>query len=161
MTVLAEVLQLLNPRPKRRLVPPSPDPLDARAAEIDSIRETVAELQRTQQHEDVDGFVRLFMPDAVWVTAHGKRLTGRTEIRDFTRRVLPGAMQESTATYEAVHVTFVRPDVAVVNVRQRPVTHEGEPLDGQPEGRPLYVMTRDNNGWWLIAAGQNTHVKDE
>ena len=160
MTVLAEVLQLLNPRPKHRHVPSSQDPLDAREAEIDSIRETVAELQRTQQHEDVDGFVRLFTPDAVWVTAHGKRLTGRTEISDFTRRVLPGAMQESTATYEVVHVAFVRPDVAVVNARQRPVTHEGEPLDGQPEGRPLYVMTREN-GWWLIAAGQNTHVKDE
>ena len=127
-------------------------------ADIESIRETVAELQRTQQQEDVAGFTRLFTQTRS-VTAHGKRLTGRTEISEFTQRVLPGAMRESTATYGVVHVVFIRRDVAVVNVRQRPVTHDGTPLDGQPEGRPLYVMTRED-GWWLIAAGQNTHVKD-
>lgn len=123
------------------------------------IEERVAELERAQQQESVDGFVRLLTPDAVWVTAHGKRLTGRDEIYEFTRKVLPGAMKDSTARYEVVHVTFVRPDVAVVNVRQRPVTHDGEPLEGQPEGRPVYVMVKEE-GQWKIAAGQNTQVKE-
>lgn len=102
----------------------------------------------------------LLAQDAVWVTAHGRRLTGREEIRSFTEEVLPGAMAESTATYRVEHVTFVRPDVAVVNVRQQPVTHDGQPLDGQPEGRPVYVMSRDQ-GEWRIRAGQNTQVRDE
>lgn len=53
----------------------------------------------------------LLAQDAVWVTAHGRRLTGREEIRSFTEEVLPGAMAESTATYRVEHVTFVRPDV--------------------------------------------------
>ena len=50
-------------------------------------------------------------------------------------------------------------DVAVVSVRQRTVTLAGEPIDGAPEGRPTYVMTREG-GEWRIAAAQNTLVQD-
>jgi hypothetical protein len=34
-------------------------------------------------------------------------------------------MKDSMATYEVVHVLFIRPDVAAVKVRQRPVTLDG------------------------------------
>lgn len=81
------------------------------------------------------------------------------EIARFTRSVLPGAMPESTATYDVEHVLFVRPDVAVVNIRQRPRRLDGSPLDDVPEGRPVYVLAR-NQGEWQIAAGQNTQVRD-
>lgn len=107
----------------------------------------------------MDGFISLFTPDAVWVTAHGKRLTGRDEIHAFTKKVLPGAMKDSTATYEVVHISFVRDDIAVVNVRQTPITHDGEPLAGQPEGSPVYVMVEEE-GEWRIAAAQNTQIKE-
>lgn len=133
---------------------------EARRRNLAAIEGRVAELQRAQQQEDVDGFMGLFTPDAVWVTGHGKRLTGRDEIDGFTRKVLPGAMKDSTATYEVVHVSFVRPDVAVVNVRQRPVTHDGKPLEGRPEGRPVYVMVEEGGGW-KIAAAQNTILVEE
>ena len=124
-----------------------------------AIKGVVAELERAQQRELPDAFIALFLPDAVWTTAHGNRLIGRDEIADFTRRVLPGAMKESTATYEVTHVVFVRPDVVAVQVRQRPVTLAGEPLTDQPEGRPMYVMALEQ-GEWKIVAGQNTQVKD-
>lgn len=122
----------------------------------------VADLQRAQQQEDVDAFVGLFHPDAVWVTAHGMRLIGRDAIAEFTARVLPGAMRESTAVYEVEHVVRVRPDVAVVAVRQRPVTLDGEPIADQPEGRPTYVVARDADaaGAWRIVSGQNTQVRE-
>ncbi len=132
---------------------------EAQRRDVASIEEKVAELQRAQQQESVEGFMRLFTPEAVWVTAHGKRLTGRDEIHAFTRRVLPGAMKDSTARYEVVHISFVRPDVAVVNVHQHPITHDGEPLDGQPQGSPVYVMAKEE-GQWKIAAAQNTHIKE-
>jgi hypothetical protein len=38
-------------------------------------------------------------------------------------------MKDSMATYEVVHVLFIRPDVAAVKVRQRPVT-PAEPVAG-------------------------------
>jgi uncharacterized protein (TIGR02246 family) len=133
---------------------------EAQRRDVAALEERVAELEKAQQQESVDDFVGLLAPEAIWVTAHGKRLTGRDEIRAFTRKVLPGAMKDSTARYEVVHVSFVRPDVAVVNVHQRPTTHDGEPLEGQPEGRPVYVMSKED-GRWKIAAAQNTILVEE
>lgn len=73
--------------------------------------------------------------------------------------MLPGAMTESTATYELEHVLFIRPDVAAVKVRQRPVTLEGRPIAGQSEGSPRYVMAKED-GQWRMVAGQNTELLD-
>lgn len=130
-----------------------------RTTAIAEVTEVVARLERAQRAEDVDGFVALFRPDAIWTTGHGRRLTGRDEIAAFTGRVLPGAMAASAARYEVVHVLFVRADVAAVKVRQRSVTLDGEPIAGAPEGSPLYVMARED-GRWLLTACQNTPVVD-
>jgi uncharacterized protein (TIGR02246 family) len=125
-----------------------------------AILDTVARLEQAQQRENVDAFLQLFRHDAVWVTAHGRRLIDRDEIGAFTEQVLPGAMQDSTARYDVAHVSFVRPDVAVVNVDQVPIALDGEPLPMEPQGRPLYVMSKEDSGW-LIAAGQNTQVSEQ
>ena len=129
-----------------------------RDAEVEAIRQVVA-TANAQQNELPDEFVGLFRPDAIWTTAHGKRLIGRDEIAAFTRRVLPGAMRHSTATYQVEHVLFIRPDVAAVKVRQRPVTLDGRPIEGQNEGSPLYVMAKEGGRWRLVAC-QNTEVLD-
>ncbi len=132
-----------------------PDTSDElRLQETAAIERVVATLEHAQQNELPEEFVGLFHPDATWVTARGRRLTGRDEIAAFTRSILPGAMVDSTAIYEVVRVQFVRPDVAVVSVRQRPLTLDGRPLDDRPEGRPTYVMAKEG-GAWKIAAGQN------
>lgn len=126
---------------------------------VEAVEAVVAELERAQQQEDVDAFVGLFRHDAVWTTAGGKRLVGRDAIATFTAEVLPGAMRESTARYDVEQLVLVRPDVAVVQVRQRPITHEGDPLPDVPEGRPTYVLAHEG-GRWLLVAGQNTQVVD-
>jgi uncharacterized protein (TIGR02246 family) len=128
-----------------------------REAEIDAIRRVVATLEHAQQHELVDEFVNLFRADAIWTTGGGRRLFGRDQIAAFTQQVLPGAMKESTATYEVEHVLFIRPDVVAVKVRQQPVTHDRQPIEGQHEGSPTYVMAKED-GQWRIVAGQNTTV---
>jgi uncharacterized protein (TIGR02246 family) len=130
-----------------------------RAVEIEAIEQVIATVQHAQQNELPDEFVGLFRPDAIWTTAHGKRLTGRDEIAEFTHRVLPGAMKDTTATYELAHVVFIRPDVAAVKVRQRPVTLDGRPIEEQNEGSPLYVMAKEDGQWRLVAC-QNTEVLD-
>jgi uncharacterized protein (TIGR02246 family) len=126
-------------------------------SDFEAIREVVARLEHSQRHELVDEFVGLFREDAIWTTAHGKRLFGRDEIAAFTRQVLPGAMTEQTATYRVEHVLFIRPDVAAVKVRQRAVTLAGQPIEDQPEGSPLYVMAKEGGRWCLVAC-QNTQV---
>jgi len=125
------------------------------AARRHAVVDVVAALQGAQQRESVEDFVGLFRDDATWVTAGGRRLIGRQEIAEFTQQVLPGAMRDSSATYQVMHVVFVR--VAVVAVRQRPVDLNGQPLEDRPEGRPTYVMAEEADGWRIVA-GQNTQV---
>ncbi|HEU5083172.1 MAG TPA: SgcJ/EcaC family oxidoreductase [Acidimicrobiales bacterium] len=142
-----------NPTTTHAATPTDAAPQDV----VQAAEAVVAELQRAQQHEDVDAFVALFRDDAVWTTAGGRRLVGRDEIAAFTATVLPGAMRESTARYDVDHVVLVRPDVAVVQVRQIPITHDGAQLADQPEGRPTYVLAKEGERW-LLVAGQNTQV---
>jgi len=129
--------------------------MDTDTTDVESITDVVATLEHSQQHELPGEFVGLFREDAIWTTGGGKLLIGRDEISDFTHQVLPGAMTDMTATYEVVHVLFIRPDVAAVKVRQRYLTLDGEQVGN--EGTPMYVMAKED-GRWLLTANQNTEV---
>ncbi|MFA0845835.1 SgcJ/EcaC family oxidoreductase [Streptomyces rochei] len=125
----------------------------AHAADIEAVKQVVATVEHSQQHKDPDEFLALFHPDAVWTTAHGKVLFGLEAISEFTRKVLPAASWDGKVSYEVIHVLFIRPDVAAVKVRQRYLSP-----DDESEGAPLYVMTKQDDGRWLLTACQNTQV---
>lgn len=125
----------------------------AEAASLDAIAQVVATVERTQRTKDAEGFLALFHPEALWTTAHGKVLIGFEAIAQFTRAVLPTASWDGEVTYEVVHTQFLRPDVAAVKVRQLYRSPAGD-----TEGAPLYVMTREPDGRWLLTACQNTQV---
>ncbi|WP_158896210.1 SgcJ/EcaC family oxidoreductase [Amycolatopsis anabasis] len=131
----------------------------ARAAEIEAIKQVVATIQHAQRNELVEEFVDLFRADAIWTTSGGKRLFGRDEISAFTRQVLPGGMQGLTVTFDVVHVLFIRSDVAAVKVRQLYATTSGQPSADEGEGTPLFVMSKEDGQWRLVAC-QNTGVVD-
>ncbi|WP_435799456.1 SgcJ/EcaC family oxidoreductase [Streptomyces parvus] len=99
--------------------------------DVDAIVAFVAGVQHAQQNTLTDAFLSVFREDAIWTTAHGKRLTGLPEISAFTRKVLPPqADSPVTATYTVDLILFIRPDVAAVKIRQRPVSRaEGAYLD--------------------------------
>jgi uncharacterized protein (TIGR02246 family) len=122
-------------------------------ADLRAIEQVVATVERTQRARDAEGFLALFHPDALWTTGHGKVLIGLDAIAAFTRAVLPGAAWDGDVTYEVAHVQFLRPDVAAVKVRQVYRSAEGD-----TEGAPLYVMTRQDDGTWRLHACQNTPV---
>ncbi|MFG3103513.1 SgcJ/EcaC family oxidoreductase [Streptomyces sp. NPDC048182] len=124
------------------------------AADLKAVRDVVAAVERAQRAKDPEAFLALFHPDALWTTAHGKVLVGLDAIAEFTRAVLPAASFDGEVTYEVAHTRFLRPDVAAVKVRQ--VYHAP---DGGSEGSPLYVMTRQDDGRWLLHACQNTEVQ--
>jgi uncharacterized protein (TIGR02246 family) len=128
--------------------------MTAETADVNSIKQVVAAVERTQRAKDAEGFLALFHPDAVWTTAHGKVLIGFDAIAEFTRAVLPTASWDGEVTYEAVHTQLLRPGVAAVKVRQ--IYHSAE---GGTEGAPLYVMTKQDDGRWLLHACQNTEVQ--
>lgn len=127
--------------------------MSTETAEIEAIQQVVTTLDRAQRARDAEGFLALFHPDALWTTAHGKVLVGFDAIAEFTRAVLPGAQGTGDVTYEVRHIRFLRPDVAAVKVRQADHSADGG------EGSPLYVMTRQDDGRWLLHVGQNTVVR--
>lgn len=124
------------------------------------IRQLIADVERAQNERSPEDFLQHFTADAVWVTAFGRRLTGRDEISAFTRKVLTPALGNQYARYEAEHIAFLRPDVAAVNVRQRPVLDDGSPIPGEAEGSPLYILVKEGERW-MIAVGQNTKIQAE
>jgi uncharacterized protein (TIGR02246 family) len=137
-------------------------------ADLKAITEVVATVERTQRAKDPDGFLALFHPDALWTTAHGKVLIGLDAIAEFTRAVLPAATWDGEVSYEVAHTQFLRPDVAAVKVRQ--IYHSPQSdaqsdrqsdAQGDSEGAPLYVMTKQNDGRWLLHACQNTEVRTD
>lgn len=125
----------------------------AHAADIAAIEQVVATVEHAQQHKNPDEFLALFHPDAIWTTGGGKVLIGLDAISEFTHKVLPAANWEGKVTYEVVHMFFIRPDVAAVKVRQLYATPGDE-----SEGAPLYVMSKQDGGRWLLTACQNTVV---
>jgi uncharacterized protein (TIGR02246 family) len=135
---------------------PTVTPPGSSADVVATLIARVAELERTQQQEDVEGFLALFEADAVWVTGGGRRLIGLDVIREFTRSVLPGAMADGSVTYEVEHVLFISQDVALTGVNQEYVDLEGKHVSA---GLPSYVW-RHRAGVWRIIAGQNTGVPE-
>lgn len=135
---------------------PSVSPQESSLTDVDTLVERVAELERTQQQEDVEGFLALFDPLAVWVTGGGKRLIGLDVISDFTRTVLPGAMSHGSVSYTVEHILFISPAVALTGVRQQYVDLEGNPTAA---GLPSYVWRR-TDGDWKIIVGQNTAAEN-
>ncbi|CAM5437295.1 SgcJ/EcaC family oxidoreductase [Streptomyces badius] len=161
---------------------PAPAPtvigVPAPQEDVDAIVAFVAGVQEAQLNADPDAFLAGFREDAIWTTAHGKRLTGLPEISAFTRKVLPPQADSPViATYTADLILFVRPDIAAVKIRQRPAERAGgayldkifhgqedpaELMAARPEavpGTPTYVLAKDD-GVWRIAAAQNTQVLD-
>ena len=116
--------------------------------------ERVSDLESSQLEENVAAFVALLLPRATWVTGGGRRLTGRDEIEEFTRSVLPGAFAQGSVRYEVELVRMLAPDVVVTGIRQ---TYFDEHGGESSRGLPTYLWTRVGNEWYL-AVGQNTTV---
>jgi len=120
----------------------------------DALIGRVAELERSQRAEDVEGFLALFASSAVWVTGGGRRLVGLGEITAFTNDVLPGAFADGSVDYEVELISPITPQVVLTGVRQVYRDREGRPTS---QGAPSYVW-REEGGVWYIVAGQNTAV---
>ncbi|MFG2229767.1 SgcJ/EcaC family oxidoreductase [Streptomyces sp. NPDC048723] len=126
----------------------------ARTADIEAIHQVVAAVEASQQAKDPEAFLSLFHPDALWTTGGGKVLIGLDAISEFTRAVLPGASWDGRVSYTVTHLQFLRPDVVAVKVSQLYHSADG-PGD---EGVPTYVMTKEDDGRWLLTVCQNTQV---
>lgn len=130
-------------------------PEHAPSDDVAALVELVAFIEHVQRTENVEGFLSLFDPDAIWVNGAGSRLVGLDVISDFTGRVLPGAMADGSVTYAVDHIRFITPDVVLTGVNQEYLAADGSSLEPRSLGRPTYVWTRYRDSWRIVA-GQNT-----
>ncbi|MFE0047493.1 SgcJ/EcaC family oxidoreductase [Streptomyces albireticuli] len=118
-----------------------------------AVRGVVQALEDAFNAHDADALGETYARNATWTNAMGHVSQGREAITEAARRVLP-MLAEQFVRYEVTGLLPVRPDVIAVNVVQSPVTEAGEPVEG-PKGAPLYVVSREDEGWRIIA-GSNT-----
>lgn len=133
---------------------------DGEPADATAIVDFITEVLEAQRAGSVPRVRSLFRDDAVWTTAHGRRLHGRASIDAFLARTVHGSMARGAADYVVERVLFIRPDVAAVSVRVRPLGPDGAPHLAVPDAAPLYVLSKDD-GAWRIAAAQSTAVFDD
>ncbi|MBZ4320892.1 SgcJ/EcaC family oxidoreductase [Streptomyces huiliensis] len=134
-------------------VPVDVVPADVAAA----VRDVVRGLQDAFNAKDALALGECYARNATWTNAMGKRITGREEIVETSRKVFP-VLPDQPVRYEVVRMFAIRPEVIAVNVLQTPVSPAGDPVEGA-KGAPLYVVSKEADGWKIIA-GMNGFVTD-
>ena len=118
----------------------------------------VYELEQAWNAADGTAFAAPFTEDADVIHILGGYYTGRPAIEAGHRMIFGTIYKGSTVRYGVERIRFLRPDVALVFLRQHLQFFE----DGQPrelEARPTIVAER-TDGKWRIAALQNTRISE-
>ncbi|MFF1478503.1 SgcJ/EcaC family oxidoreductase [Streptomyces sp. NPDC058301] len=98
--------------------------------DVRAVVRLVAQVEYAQQNGLPEAFTELFRQEALWTVPHGDPLTGLEAINAFARSSLPGTVHRPlTVTCEAESIVFIRPDLAAVKIRQRPITRDGRRLE--------------------------------
>ncbi|QWF85251.1 SgcJ/EcaC family oxidoreductase [Amycolatopsis sp. CA-230715] len=127
----------------------------SREADIEAIKQVIADFQYAHANQLVDEYMSLFKKDAIATMAGGKVLLGHDELIGHVRTAY-ARKSEGVSTYELVHLQFIRPDVAAVKLHQVHTSDTDDDL--RNEGTPLWILTREEDGRWWLAATQNTPV---
>lgn len=105
---------------------------------------------------DADTYGDQFTEDATYVTFVGTHYRGRHEIVESHRVLFEKFVRGTALTSEVLDVRFPTPDTAVVTGRGD--THRGKP-PRKPTKVQTYVLVREFDGRWRIAAFHNTKRK--
>ncbi|WIM99529.1 SgcJ/EcaC family oxidoreductase [Actinoplanes oblitus] len=124
-----------------------------RLADRSAVTETIQALTAAWAAHDDQAYADQFTPDATYVTWVGTRYQGRGDIAASHRELWRKFLKGTTLADEITDIRFPTADTAIV-------TSRGEV---QPAGRTrrlgkvqTYVLVRDPDGRWRIAAFQNT-----
>ncbi len=118
----------------------------------------VYHLEAAWNAADGAAFAEPFADDADFIHILGGYYTGRAAIEAGHRMIFGTIYKGSTVRYSVEKIKFLRPDVAIVFVRQFLQFFE----NGQPrelESRPT-IIAEQTGGQWRIVALQNTRISE-
>ena len=121
------------------------------AADVEAIRQVIADAERAFTTNDAELLVEHFAENATAVGVTGARLDGRAAVLAASRGLFAGALRDQRARYELVDVVFVRPDVALAHQHATAVDPVGQPLPVGHAMTALYVLVREQGRWWVVA----------
>ncbi len=118
----------------------------------------VYQLESSWNAADAAGFAAPFADDAEFIHILGGYYTGRAAIEAGHRMILGTIYKSSTVRFSVEKIKFIRPDVALVFLRQfLQLLQDGTPHEVQ--ARPM-IVAESVEGKWHIAAMQNTRISD-
>ena len=123
-----------------------------------ALHRLVYELESAWNAADASAFAALFAEDAEFIHILGGYYTGREAIEAGHRMIFGTIYKSSTVRYSVEKIKFVRPDVALIFLRQYLQFFE----DGVPrelQARPT-ILAEMTDGDWHIAALQNTRISE-
>ena len=118
----------------------------------------VYHLEAAWNAADSAAFAEPFAEDAEFIHILGGYYSGRAAIAAGHRMIFGTIYKGSTVRYSVEKIKFLRPDVAMVFLRQFLQLYE----NGQPrelESRPT-IVAEQTDGQWRIAAVQNTRISE-
>ena len=134
--------------------------MTTQAEVIDAVRAVVEAADASQS--DAEGFTKLLTEEIVLVNFGGRRVIGRSNLRQAMEQALETPMAQVYTRNELVDVRFPRPDVAVASCikhisdeRERSEPDAGPRLEGQ--GSTTFVLVKQADEW-LIALAQTTPI---
>ena len=129
-----------------------------KSADEGAIRAQIAQMMNGWNAKSGAEFAKPFAEDADYVVVNGMQIKGRAAIADGHQRIFDTIYQNSTISYAAERIRFLRPDVAIVHVFGTLKVVNGETTQ-TGNARMTLVMTKTGDKW-EIAAFQNTSVQN-
>ncbi len=118
----------------------------------------VYQLETAWNAADAATFAALFVEDADFIHILGGYYSGRTAIEGGHRMIFGTIYKGSTVRYSVDGIKFLRPDVAIVFLRQFLQFREGGAAS-ELEARPTIVAEKVDGDWRIVAL-QNTRITE-
>jgi len=118
----------------------------------------VYQLEAAWNAADSGSFAALFAENADFIHILGGYYTGRTAIEAGHRMIFGTIYKGSTVRYSVEKIRFVRPEVAMVFLRQHLQFAENG-VATELDARPTIIAERGGDGWQIVAL-QNTRITE-
>ena len=123
-----------------------------------ALHEMVYQLEAAWNAADGQGFAEAFAEDADFIHILGGYYKGRAAIEAGHRMIFGTIYKGSTVRFSVERIRLLRPDVAVVSLRQYLQFREGGGAS-ELEARPT-IIAEKRDGKWQIAHMQNTRITE-
>jgi uncharacterized protein (TIGR02246 family) len=130
------------------------------SSDEETIRRVVVVMTEEFNRHDAKAASQMYLPDAQFVTVRGEVMNGQSAIEKGLASIVGTRAKNATQRTLDVAVKFVRPDVALVHVKNELsglVATDGQALPSHQE-LSLRVFIKES-GVWRVAAFQNTLIR--